>query len=193
MPQLLNFDEYCDFLAPIGALNSPAELHGMLCGLLGGGARPSTSKWQGIALAFLDLEELDASLISAEFRQAIADMHSATLVALEDESMGFNLVLPDEDVDMGQRLQALSQWCHGFLSGFGSSGLSGEQSFSPESAEALRDLAAIVQIGTDEDDTDQSEADLFEVCEYVRVAAIHLFLEFAPAPPEGEKSPGIVH
>lgn len=193
MPQLLSFDEYCDFLAPIGALNSPAELHGMLCGLLSGGARPGTSKWQSVAIEFLDLDELDASLISAEFQQAIVDMYSATLSALDDETMGFNLVLPEEDVEMGQRLQTLSQWCHGFLSGFGSSGLSGEQSFSPESAEALRDFAAIVQIGTDEDDTEQSEADLFEVCEYVRVAVIHLFLEFAPPSTKGQKAPGIVH
>ncbi len=193
MSQLLSFDEYCDFLAPVGALNSPAELHGMLCGQLSGGARPGLAKWSQMALAFLDLVDLDEKLISAELRQAIAEMYSNTLLALEDEAMGFSLILPDDDTDMSQRLQALSQWCHGFLTGFGSSGLSGEQSFSPESAEALRDFAAIVQIGTDEDDSDQSESDLFEVCEYVRLAAVNLFLEFSPPSREGQKKPGIVH
>ncbi|MBB6519951.1 UPF0149 family protein [Pseudoteredinibacter isoporae] len=193
MSQLLSFDEYCDFFAPIGALNSPAELHGMLCGQLSGGARPGLAKWQQMALVFLDLVDLDDKLISAELRQAIAEMYSNTLLALEDEAMGFSLVLPDEDTEMSQRLQALSQWCHGFLTGFGSSGLSGEQSFSPESAEALRDFAAIVQIGTDEDDSEQSESDLFEVCEYVRLAAVNLFLEFSPPSGEGKKQPGIVH
>ncbi|GAA6151640.1 UPF0149 family protein [Pseudoteredinibacter isoporae] len=193
MSQLLSFDEYCDFLAPVGALNSPAELHGMLCGQLSGGARPGLVKWQQMSLEFLDLIDLDDSLISAELRQAIAEMYSNTLLALEDEAMGFSLVLPDEDTEISQRLQALSQWCHGFLTGFGSSGLSGEQGFSPESAEALRDFAAIVQIGTDEDDSEQSESDLFEVCEYVRLAAINLFLEFSPPSRDTKKQPGTVH
>lgn len=190
MSQLLSFDEYCDLLAPVGALNSPAELHGMLCGQLSGGARPGLAKWQAMALEFLDLVDLDAELISAQLRQAIAEMYTGTLQALEDEAMGFSLILPDEDTDMGQRLQALAQWCHGFLTGFGSSGLSGDQSFSPESAEALRDFAAIVQIGTDEEDNEQSEADLFEVSEYVRIAAINLFLEFSPPSQNEQAKPG---
>ena len=34
----LNFDDLANLLAPLGTLNSPSELHGLLCGKLAGGA-----------------------------------------------------------------------------------------------------------------------------------------------------------
>ncbi|MCV6613357.1 MAG: UPF0149 family protein [Cellvibrionaceae bacterium] len=185
----LSFDEYCDLFAPIGALNSPAELHGMLCGRLCGGARQQRDKWLKLAWEFLDLVDLAQVSISSELETAVADLYTQTLASLEDENLSFNLLIPAEDTDMAQRLEALGQWCHGFLTGFGSSGLGGEQSFSPESAEALRDMAAIVQIATDEEDSEQSQADLFEVSEYVRLAAVTLFLEFNSA----QKPPKTLH
>lgn len=190
---LLNFDEYCDQLVPIGALNSPAELHGMLCGRLSGGSRMGRTEWLKTAWEFLDLLDLEEVHISPELEDSVAGLYTGTLAQLSDDDMSFALLIPDDDTDIAQRLQALSQWCHGFLSGFGSSGLSGNQTFSPESAEALRDFAAIVQIGTDAEDTEQSEADFFEVSEYVRLAALNLFFEFGGQAEEKGPSDKIVH
>lgn len=174
----LSFDEYCDLFAPAGALNSPAELSGMLVGRLCGGNRLSQDKWLALALEFLDLVDIEQVQTSAELEQALAAMYPSTLAALQDQNLGFQLLLPDDDTELGQRLEALGQWCHGFLSGFGSSGLSGKKEFSTESADALRDFASIVQIDNDSDEGDQQEAEFFEVADYVRIATISLYMEF---------------
>jgi len=188
MSTLLSFDDYCDLLVPVGALNSPAELHGMLCGRLCGGSRLLRADWLSLAWNFLDLVDEQETKIDQALEDSIAELYNGTLVQLQDESLSLQLLVPDDETDIGQRLQALSQWCYGFLTGFGSSGLSGDQTFSNESAEALRDYASIVQIGTDEDESEQSETDFFEVSEYVRLAAINMFLEFGL--PKGQLIPG---
>lgn len=178
MSALHNFDHYCDLFAPVGALNSPAELSGMLTGRLCGGNRLGNDKWLRLALEFLDLIDLEHVTINPELGRAITDMYPATLASLEDQNLSFQLLLPDDDTDLGLRLEALGQWCHGFLTGFGSSGLNGNQEFSPDAADALRDFASIVQIDNDNDETNQQESDFFEVADYVRISAINLFLEF---------------
>src|SRR5690606_26477934 len=85
--------------------------------------------------------------------------------------------LPDDDSDISERVAALSQWCHGFLTGFGSAGAKDE--LSEDARDTLQDLAALVQITAD--DEDDSEADYMEVTEYVRMAAASLYYEFAEA------------
>ena len=50
----LNFDDLANLLAPLGTLNSPSELHGLLCGKLAGGATLSEISWLLEAVEFLD-------------------------------------------------------------------------------------------------------------------------------------------
>ena len=41
---------------------------------------------------------------------------------LRGDEMEFELLLPDDDAPLEQRATALSQWCQGFLYGFGTGG-----------------------------------------------------------------------
>ncbi|TQV69698.1 UPF0149 family protein [Exilibacterium tricleocarpae] len=179
LDHLMAFDDLCDVLLPLGALNSPAELHGLLCGKLSGGARLDGQRWLAVAWEFLDLagEAAGAAAIALE------QLHAVTLAQLQDDGFGLELQLPDDDTELEQRLTALSQWCHGFLSGFGSAGIDGRQQLSADASDALRDFAAIVQIGTDEEDDDEAEAQYMQLVEYVRMATLTLFMEFAAAEP----------
>ncbi len=170
---IIPFDELCDLLMPLGALNSPAELHGMLCGKLSGGQRLDTGAWARIAWDFLDLPGDP----QGEAGMAIAQLYNASLRQLNDDDLGLSLLLPNDDVDLDQRTLALGQWCHGFLSGFGSAGIEGDCKLSAEASDALRDFAAIVQVGAEED-SEEAEGDYTELVEYVRMATLSLFMEF---------------
>ncbi len=89
-------------------------------------------------------------------------------------------MLPDDDNLLSERVRALSEWCHGFLTGFGSVDHQGKREISEEAEEMLHDLADIVQIqADDEDDEPSAEADYMEVTEYVRVVVSSLYFEFA--------------
>ena len=169
----LHYENLNHLIIPKGALNSAAELHGMLCGQLCGGARPDIADWQQAALDFLDLAEG----ADGELTAALEQLRVESLQQLQSTEFGLVLMLPGDDSELDLRATALGEWCHGFLSGFGSAGVKPEAEIPADASEALRDMAAIVQIEV-EGSSEEDEAGFFDVAEYVRMAAITLFLEF---------------
>ncbi len=170
----LGFDDFCNLLMPYGALNSPSELHGLLCGKLCGGARLTLDEWLQSAWEFLDVTETPDGQANDE----VAALMHVTLEQLNSGNYDMQLMLPDEDTDLDQRTVALSQWCHGFLTGFGSAGIDPDQEFSSDNADALRDMAAIVQAAvSDDDDDEEQESGFYDLVEYVRVVAMNFYAE----------------
>ena len=170
---LLNFDRVAEHLTALGTLTSPAELHGLLCGRLCGGARYDDQAWLEAVNNFLDL----TAAIGGRQRAAFSKFYRDTLAQLQDHQLGFGLLLPVDEVEMPQRIEALGQWCYGFLNGFGTSGITRDTQLSADTAEALRDFAAFAQLDRDSDDDEQGERDFTEIVEYVRVAALSVFME----------------
>ena len=194
---LISFEEMNHLLIPLGALNSPAELHGMLCGKLSGGQRLPANEWLAQALIFMDIitSEEEGVVGDPEGRgqAAMARLYPVTLAQLQDDQLGFQLLLPSDEVDLERRSQALGEWCHGFLTGFGSAGLAAGTKFSEESADCLRDLAAIAQIGDGaEEDEGEAESHLAQIEEYVRMAVLTLFMEFGNRP-AGDTDQPLLH
>lgn len=172
----ITFDDLATLLAPLGTLNSPSELHGLLCGKLAGGANLTETTWLLDAVAFLDfLNAPDEGV-----RDALTRVFNHTLGGLQGQ-VGVTLMLPDDDTSLEDRARCLSEWCHGFLTGFGSVELAKPRQLDDDDREMLQDIAGIVQIEIDEDQLAPSaEADFMEVVEYVRMAVASLYFEFAP-------------
>lgn len=182
---LISFEDLNHLLVPLGALNSPAELHGMLCGKFCGGERLSADEWQLEALSFLDLITEDDGTLKGDHegaaQTAIGRLYHVVLAQLQDTDYALQLLLPRDDADLRDRTVATGEWCHGFLTGFGSSGVAGTTTFSEDCTDALRDIAAMVSIGdgSDEEDSDTegAENDLVEIIEYLRLATLTLFTD----------------
>lgn len=186
-PSNLDFEQISTLLQTYGALQSAAELHGFLVGQLAAGRRFSRSEWLRTANEQADLsqnpDEAAGDRLQALYRQ--------TLAALQSGELDFQLLLPEDDSPLLDRIEGLGQWCQGFLAGFGLAGR--DTTDSADLAEWLRDLAAIAQVGASEEDAagDHSESDLFSICEYVRLTAVEIFSMHAedantaepPAPP----------
>ena len=173
LPAKIDFDQLANALAPLGTLNSPSELHGLLCGKLAGGAQISEIQWLLDAVEFLDFTQAPEPSI----RDLLAQVYQVTREQFRHD-FSLTLLLPDDDELISDRVMALSQWCHGFLTGFGSANAKNRQ-LDEEAQDMLRDLAAIVQIQVDDEEDDETnEADYMEVTEYVRVIASSLYEEF---------------
>ncbi|WP_323813209.1 UPF0149 family protein [Cellvibrio sp. NN19] len=170
----LNFDDLANLLAPLGTLNSPSELHGLLCGKLAGGASLSEINWLLEAVEFLDF----IAAPDEQVRVALSRLYHTTCDQLRGQ-FDLKLMLPDDDNLLNERVRALSEWCHGFLTGFGSVDHQGKRVITEEFEEMLEDIANIVQIQADEEDEPSAEADYMEVTEYVRMVVNSLYLEFA--------------
>lgn len=168
----LTFDDLCTMLAPLGTINSPAELHGLLCGKLSGGAQLNETRWLLDAVEFLDFNQAP----NENIRIALTSLYHTSVAQLRD-GFSLKLLLPEDDTELSQRTAALGQWCCGFLTGFGSAGKAGRV-MTEEAEDGLRDLAAIAHIAVEDSEDESDEADYMEVSEYVRMLAASLYLEY---------------
>jgi len=177
----LCLDDLAKLLSPLGTLNSPSELHGLLCGKLAGGGTLSEINWLLEAVEFLDF----IAAPDEQVRIALSRLYHTTCDQLRGQ-FNLKLMLPDDDNTLNERVRALSEWCHGFLTGFGSVDHQGKRVITEEFEEMLEDIANIVQIQADEEDDEPSaEADYMEVTEYVRVVVNSLYFEFSAEHAEG--------
>ena len=174
-PGVFDFDEIADHLVEQGERVSPSELHGCLAGLLGSLGRISNdAALSGLNTALsLDLH--------GELAERVQQLYAVTADAVEDEAFEFHPLLPDDDDDLVERTAAMAAWCKGFLAGYAQGKVSGGDTGSAvaaDSAEALKDFAAIAQAAVDdEQDEETSEQDYAEIVEYLRFAALNVVMD----------------
>ena len=164
---------------------TPAEMHGLLSGLLCGGNKDSS--WQPLVH---DLTN-EGLAFGPELAESLRSMHAATSDALEDDGFLFQLYLPEgDDVSVFDRADALSGWVNHFLLGLGMVQPKLDK-VRDETGEAIDDLRNIAQLGYEEDeDQEELEMSLEEIIEYVRVAALlchDTFTHPQPTAPEVQK------
>lgn len=167
----VDFDEIANHLLEQGLELSPSELHGCLCGLLAAGG-PAEPEW-GLAAA---CEALDLNLFGPLAEETLR-LYSISALAFEDEEFDFHPLLPDDDAAIAQRTASLGAWCRGFLAGFARGG-SSPDALAGDSAEAMRDFGEIACAGVDEEaEEEESEESYAELVEYLRFAALNVYLD----------------
>lgn len=175
------FESLANSILAAGGQADPSELHGFVCGLLAAGTRPDKTRWQKELGELLDLDAVPANL-NRDFLQLAEESRQQ----LGDSNFDFQLLL-SEDEDITARTLALGHWCQGFLHGFGVGEHRGE--LLPTSKEALQDLGAIAQVDADHaEQTEETESQLLELQEYVRVAVLNVYTEVNGTEVRGDKS-----
>lgn len=166
---VLNIQSLNSALDETGTRLSASEVHGFITGWLGSG-----SPWQTQNEALTEI--LDAAPTPGLISE-LAQLAQATSDNLKADDFSFKVLLPDDDADINRRRERLSDWCRGFLAGFGLSGRYQQADLHEEVAEVLADFARIAQIEDSMDADDDNEADLIEIIEYVRMGAILVYTE----------------
>ncbi|MEX1664597.1 UPF0149 family protein [Zhongshania arctica] len=176
MTASLEHDDLANLFLSLGALQPPAELHGYAAGFVSVGGRITADGWLKHCMDLLDCETPDP-----EQSQALYTVYTSALENMESGEMSLDLLLPDDEFDLDQRISSLGQWCQGYLTGFAMAGkqqsVDQQKTYSPDLTEAISDIAAIAQVSADEQTDEEGEQDYFAVCEYVRVAAMTIFVE----------------
>lgn len=169
-----DFDSLANNLLEQGVSCSPSQMHGVLTGLLAAGSAPAPEQ------ALNHLEDLLETSLHGELAGQVMDWYKQIAVHLSDEDFDFYPVLPDDEAEIEQRTTEMAAWCSGFLGGFargiGVAGGQGVDGLPTEHSEILRDMAAIAQAGVGEDDEETLESSYTELVEYLRFAAMNLFL-----------------
>jgi uncharacterized protein YgfB (UPF0149 family) len=169
----VTFPEVARVLQTLQSSVAAAESHGCLCGALCTTQQYPVESW---------LDELapDADEVAdedpADDRATLRLLFADTVRALRGDEMEFQLLLPDDDAALMERALALSQWCQGFLYGFGTAGAVPREQLSGEVEEVLRDLTHISQASVETGaEAEEEELAYAEIVEYVRagVQLIH--------------------
>jgi uncharacterized protein YgfB (UPF0149 family) len=152
---------------------SPAALHGLWVGRMSAGSLNDTHSCWSYTLRYLGRTEAVDSNLAKAFQ---ALMHY-TLGDLDKADFSFELWLPDDRRSCQERLLALAEWCRGFLEGLVSVTGNDLNTLSADTRELLQDLMEIGDVDTDIDECDQDEREYLELAEFVKVAALNIFLD----------------
>ncbi len=143
---------------------SAAQAHGMATGMLCANEHAQSADW---------LSEL--------FRHAapVTDENKAVLVALFEETRSlltsddfeFDLFLPGDEALLSEQVEALTDWCQGFLLGVSFTDTASDA--SKEVSEILKDIIEFTKLDTDAEG-EEDESDFMEITEYMRSAVLLL-------------------
>jgi yecA family protein len=163
-----------------------SEVHGTLCGLLcaNTGAGPELWQqqlWPHAAEAFSDTGAV------------LRAVHEAARQALNDPDCDFQLLLPGDDERLDTRVNALGEWCQGFLAGLAIAGVKDFHHLPPDAREVAEDLLEIARAGTSYElaGSEEDERAYAELLEYLRVGVLLINEELRPR--EEDAPPDTVH
>ena len=167
----MNQNTHADFLSlfdETGISQSPSEVHGLLTGMV------CVSPDSDIAAQHRAFQTWFEDELDQGVAEQLSDLFTETRAALDEYGdFQFHILMPLDSVDIDTRSKSLRAFCSGFLSGFG---LAGHSASSQEDvAEALSDFERIAAFRDDVTDSEENEADLQEIIEYVRVSVLLIF------------------
>lgn len=175
-----HFDDLSALLSRLEVPVSVSEAHGLLCGLLS--AQPSAMAKRVWLTELLDAAAITADSISGRVDEikALDTWFSQVLESLNDSDLSFNLLLPEDNTAVRERMRALGDFCAGFCYGVGL-GTAGRSSgeLPADTAELINDFNEIDSTATSNID-DADEETLSELCEYVRVGVLLINEELQP-------------
>ena len=155
-----------------------SEAQGLLAGIICAGGKSAPDLW----LTHL-LGENTLSAAADEVREQLMTVHTGILCRFNDDSFGFDLLLPDDDAPLSLRTEALSQWCGGFLYGLALGGFREDVEMPGNVSEVMKDFYEISHARFAYEATDDAdEAAYMEIVEYVRMSVLLLHEELQPLP-----------
>jgi uncharacterized protein YgfB (UPF0149 family) len=132
-------------------------------------------------------EQEQGNVFLRDVANQLSELHQWTLGQMNDPFGGFQLLLPDDDDDLGERTDALATWCLGFVYGLAAGGISEESELPEDTKELLMDFIEISRAGNDlgdqDDDSASDEEDelaFMEIVEYVRTGVLLINEELQP-------------
>lgn len=167
-----HYDEASALLSSQDVMASPAELHGVLCGLLCGGAPIAKSLW---LQEFNDLVN-DGAPLPEGVTSWLHELFAETLAGLSEQK-SLVLLLPDDDEGLDERLLAMAEWAQAFLAGFAVMQRDLNK-VSEELQEMLGDISQITQLDQElEENASETEADYVVIYEHLKLGTMMAFEE----------------
>lgn len=156
---------------------TPAELQGLITGMLSGGLSLESDSWKTLLFDYTN-DGMGWPVNAVKIAESI---YAVSVAELTKADVELSLLLPSDD-DLFAYADGVSEWVNHFISGLGLAG-SALGKLSTETKEALSDLEEISKLGIDEDDDMQEQAILLEqVIEHVKVCVLIIHADLGAKP-----------
>jgi uncharacterized protein YgfB (UPF0149 family) len=164
--QLPHFEEVANMFAAAMLDIHPSFVHGCWIGLIAGGRHHSPKQW----VDFL-IQKPDAwGSLDLNLQHLFLSIAEASVEQLGDLHYVLQLLLPDDENELDYRVDALSEWCNGFVRAIKDSKIDVTTYLGNDAKEAFADMEEITEVSIDLDHDPQAEENYAEVVEYLRVA-----------------------
>lgn len=175
-----------DMLFNLDAALGATEAHGALCGMLCAQGATDVSKWMLHVLGEHDESSPALQAVGKE----LLKIHKISVEQMNNNDIEFELMLPDDDDPLEDRVEGLGLWCQGFVYGLAIGGIKENTELPENSKELIKDILEISRAGyvaddeaelaADEADSEEDEVAFMEVCEYVRMGILLIYEELQP-------------
>ncbi len=159
------------------------EVHGTLCGLLCANSNAGADVWQQA----LWPGQPGGDLLATGIHEIFSQIHTVTRRQLNDPTCEFQMLLPGDGDSLDARVNALGDWCQGYLIGLSLGGITDFTLLPEDAREITKDLLEIARAGTscELEGSEEDENAYAELVEYLRVGVLLVNEELQPtqAPP----------
>lgn len=176
------YDDLEEALSRVDAVHQPAEVHGILCGLLVHQSSIPAETFVGIILG----KAAPGDALASETQSILKHVHASTLKQLHDPELHFELILLDDDEPLEQRVTAACQWAGGLLYGLAQQGVTSFSRFGEDTGDFLTDCRDIANGEYEMEGGEEDENIYQDLVEYLRVGTLMVQEEMQPikAPPQ---------
>lgn len=174
-----SYEELGSLLSAAGAESGASEAHGLFAGMICAGGRQSVDSWLGYLLG----DEHAGGQAVRDCVESLNQLQTEIFTQLNDESLGFELLLPDDEQSLLERTRELGRWTAGFLYGLALGGIREDTQLPESVGEVVKDFYEISNadfVRTRKGDEDETA--YMEIVEYVRMSVLLLYAELQSMP-----------
>jgi len=177
MDEPIDYDDVAGCLERAGLELLPSEVHGIACGMLAGDNAADKIKWVQELVPTIE----QGNVLQNDAIREMGNLFDRAQREMQDSQFRFELFLPEDDDSLATRMEALQDWCQGFILGMTMVGIKDYSALPEDSRDLLEDF---VNIGTsgefDFDDEQESEIAFTDISQYVRVGVLLINEELQP-------------
>ena len=178
MDKSVNYLQMESLLRQADCQYSAAEVQGVACGLLAVNINAEDMLWLDHILPNTDPQ----NALHQDKKNKLKHYLQSVRTEMQDSNLQFELLLPDDDDALEDRVDAIQEWTQGFLLGVSLAGLKDFSSLPDDSKELLGDFIDITKAsGFDPGEQEESEAAYLHIVEYLRMGVLLISEELQPS------------
>ena len=167
------FEKIETSLANADVICRAAELHGTMCGMLVGNISFIFEKWLREMIDF----RIEKNSLSSEHLALLRSLFLESSARLQTGDLSFQILLPSDEADYQERVQALSEWCMGFVYGVGVNQTLCISELSEQNQvfiSTVSELSLGIDCEVNENDDSEDEKSYAQMVEYLCVGVLSL-------------------